>query len=134
MYNAGLTRTEILDLIKQQRTAILNIKTDSIHTNKHRTKAGIDHLQSDLQVILAALKSATTRSTNTINNPTGYKLILRQQSLCNAMRDIRKFEPCNDVYCYITNLNKAYTTQVKPELANYPRMEDEFVKNCQMIT
>lgn len=88
---------------------------------EHRTKAVIDELQSDLKN-LPLLEPQIQPTTHPDN-----ELIMRQQSIRDAIRDIRKFEPGNDVNCFITNLNKTHTIQVKPELANYPRMKDEFV-------
>lgn len=121
MYYTGLVRTEILDLIKQQQAAILNLKTHSTHTDGHQTKAVIDELQLNLQEKLAALTSAVTRTTDTAHNPTDYELIMWQQSLRDAMRDIRKFQTGNDINRLITDLNKSHTIQVKPEHANYYR-------------
>ena len=52
----------------------------------------------------------------------------RQQSLRDAVRDIRSFNPGNNVHRFISDLNQAYTINVKPELTNYPEMEEEFLK------
>lgn len=79
-----VTCTEILDLVKEQWTAILNLKTNSTHINEHRTKVVINELQADLQEMLATLKSATIKTTDTAYNPASCKLIMWQQSLCNA--------------------------------------------------
>lgn len=107
MYYTGLVCKQILDLIKQQQTAILNLKTDSTHTDEHRTKVVIGELQLNLQEKLAAV----TRTTDTSHNSTDYGLIMRRQSLRDAMQDIRKFQTGNDINHLIAYLNKSHTIQ-----------------------
>lgn len=49
------------------------------------------------------------------------------------MWDIRKFKRGNNVNHFIVDLNKAYTIQVKPELANYPLIGDKLVKIAKQL-
>ena len=78
--------------------------------------------------MLTALSQATTTSTSTTPTNTSFRLMMRQQSLRDAVRDIRSFNLGNNVHCFISDLNQAYTINVKPELTNYPEMEEEFLK------
>ena len=59
--------------------------------------------------------------------------MMRQQSLRDAMRDIRIFNPGNNVHLFISDLNQAYTINVKPELTNYPEIENEFLKIAKRL-
>lgn len=93
-----------------------------------------DELKSDLQRMLFTLKAAVTRTTDADHNFTDNELIMRQQSLRDTMRYIRKFEPNNDVNrVVITGLNEAYTIQVKPELSDNQQKEDEFIKTVEQL-
>jgi len=82
--------------------------------------------------MVAALSTAPTTS-----NPThihaSHGLMMRQQSLRDSMRDIKGFNPGNDIHRFITDLNQAYTINVKPELADYPEMEGEFLKIAKRL-
>lgn len=81
---------------------------------------------TNLNNILTTLKSANT------DNPADYELMMWQLSLRDTMNNIKTFNPGNDVNLFITYLKKIYT---KPELAIYPRIEEEFIrifKNCSL--
>ena len=76
--------------------------------------------------MLTALSQATTTATSTTHTNTLHGLIMRQQSL-------RSFNPDNNVHRFISDLNQAYTINVKPELTNYSEMEEEFLKIAKRL-
>ena len=49
------------------------------------------------------------------------------------MRDIKNFNPGNDIHHFITDLNQADIINVKPDIAKYPEMEDEFMKIAERL-
>ena len=49
------------------------------------------------------------------------------------MRDIKSFNPDNDVHHFITDLNQAYTINLKPDIARYPEMEEQFMKIAKRL-
>lgn len=49
------------------------------------------------------------------------------------MWGVKRFHPGNNVNQFITDLNKPYTIHVKSELAQYPRMETEFIKITKQL-
>ena len=49
------------------------------------------------------------------------------------MRDIKSFNLGNDVHHFVPDLNQAYIINVKPDLAKYPEMEDEFMKIAKRL-
>ena len=89
--------------------------------------------QKDIEDMLTALSQATTTATSTTHTNTSHGLMMHQQSLRDAMRDIRTFNPGNNVHRFISDLNQAYTINVKPELTNYPEMEEEFLKIAKRL-
>lgn len=131
MEYSGLSRSEILELIKQQKTAILQTKIDMERADNPQTQSIINELKADLHELLAALQTTTHDRSHTPR--TDYELLMRQQSLRDATKSIRAFEPGNDVNRFITDLSKAYTIHVKPELSEYPEMEKEFVKLAKQL-
>ena len=62
-----------------------------------------------------------------------HRLVIRQQSLWDSMKDIKSFNPSNDLHHFITDLNKAYIINVKPDFAKYHEMEDEFMKIAKRL-
>ena len=46
---------------------------------------------------------------------------------------IKNFNPGNDIHHFFTDLNQAYIINVKPDLAKYPEMEDEFIKIAKRL-
>ena len=94
----------------------------------------ISELKTDLHKLLTALQTTAHDRSHTLQqHTTNYELLLRQQSLRDATKSIRTFEPGSDVNRFITDLNKAYTIHVKPELREYPEMEKEFVKLAKQL-
>ena len=49
------------------------------------------------------------------------------------MRDIKNFNPGNDIHHFITDLKQAYIISVKPDLTKYPEMKDEFTKIAKRL-
>ena len=78
--------------------------------------------------MLAALSLATATTSSPPHTNTPHELMMRQQSLQDAMKDIKSFNPGNDVHRFITDLNQAYTINVKPDVTKYPEMEEKFMK------
>ena len=83
--------------------------------------------------MLTALSLATTPSPSTTHTDTPHGLMIGQQSLRDSMRDIKSFNPDNDVYHFITDLTQTYIINVKPGLAKFPEMEDEFMKIAKLL-
>ena len=134
MEYSGLSRSEILELIKQQKTAILQTKIDMEPADNPQAQLIISELKTDLHKLLTALQTTAHDRSHTLQqHTTNYELLLRQQSLRDATKSIRTFEPGSDVNRFITDLNKAYTIHVKPELREYPAMEKEFVKLAKQL-
>ena len=129
-----LSRSEILELIKQQKAAILQTKIDMEPADNPQAQLIISELKTDLHELLTALQTTVHDRSHTLQqHTTNYELLLRQQSLRDATKSIRTFEPGSDVNRFITDLNKAYTIHVKPELREYPAMEKEFVKLAKQL-
>ena len=129
-----LSRSEILELIKQQKAAILQTKIDMEPADNLQAQLIISELKKDLHELLTALQTTAHDRSHTLQqHTTNYELLLRQQSLRDATKSIRTFEPGSDVNRFITDLNKAYTIHVKPELREYPAMEKEFVKLAKQL-
>ena len=134
MEYSGLSRSEILELIKQQKAAILQTKIDMEPADNPQAQLIISELKTDLHELLTALQTTAHDRSHTLQqHTTNYELLLRQQSLRDATKSIRTFEPGSDVNRFITDLNKAYTIHVKPELREYPAMEKEFVKLAKQL-
>ena len=134
MEYSGLSRSEILELIKQQKAAILQTKIDMEPADNPQAQLIISELKTDLHELLTALQTTAHDRSHTLQqHTTNYELLLRQQSLRDAIKSIRTFEPGSDVNRFITDLNKAYTIHVKPELREYPAMEKEFVKLAKQL-
>ena len=134
MEYSGLSRSEILELIKQQKAAILQTKIDMEPADNPQAQLIISELKTDLHELLTALQTTAHDRSHTLqHHTTNYELLLRQQSLRDATKSIRTFEPGSDVNRFITDLNKAYTIHVKPELREYPAMEKEFVKLAKQL-
>ena len=94
----------------------------------------ISELKTDLHELLTALQTTAHDRSHTLQqHTTNYELLLRQQSLRDATKSIWTFEPGSDVNRFITDLNKAHTIHVKPELREYPAMEKEFVKLAKQL-
>ena len=120
---SGLTRTELFALVKKYKLTLLNLKCGPT----------IAEAQKDIDDMLTTLSQATTTATSTTHTNTSHGLMMRQQSLRDAMRDIRSFNPGNNIHRFISDLNQAYTINVKPELTNYPEMEEEFLKIAKRL-
>ena len=134
MEYSGLSRSEILELTKQQKAAILQTKIDMEPADNPQAQLIISELKTDLHKLLTALQTTAHDRSHTLQqHTTNYELLLRLQSLRDATKSIRTFEPGSDVNRFITDLNKAYTIHVKPELREYPAMEKEFVKLAKQL-
>ena len=134
MEYSGLSRSEILELIKQQKAAILQTKIDMEPADNPQAQLIISELKTDLHELLTALQTTAHDRSHTLKqHTTNYELLLRQQSLRDATKSIRTFELGSDVNRFITDLNKAYTIHVKPELREYPAMEKEFIKLAKQL-
>ena len=130
MEYSGLSRSEILELIKKQKAVILQTKIDMEPGDNPQAQLIISELKTDLHELLTALQTTAHDRSHTLQqHTTNYELLLRQQSLQDATKSIRTFEPGR----FITDLNKAYTIHVKPELREYPAMEKEFVKLAKQL-
>ena len=124
MEYSSLSRSEILELIKQQKAVILQTKIDMEPADNPQAQLIISELKTDLHELLTALQTTAHDRSHTLQqHTTNYELLLRQQSLRDATKSIRTFEPGSDVNRFITDLNKAYTIHVKPELREYPAVE-----------
>ena len=122
MDHSGLSHAELSSLVKKQKL-ILNLKCSPTCPDE----ATITEAQKDIEDMLTALSQATTNIDNTHTN-TSHGLMIWPRSLQDAMRNIRTFNPGNNVHRFISDINQAYTINVKPELTNYPEMEEEFRK------
>ena len=127
MNYSSLTRTELTSLIEKQKIALLNIKCSSIRPDE----TAIAEAEKNIYNMLAALYLATISGAHTdtpVCEPDGddvvARLMIRQQSLWNSMRDIKCFNPGNDIHHFITDRNQAYIINIKPDLAKYLEMED----------
>ena len=125
---SGLTLAELFALIEKHKSTLLNLKCSPTHSDE----AAITEVQKDIDDKLTTLSQATTTAASTTHTSTSHGLMIRQQSLRDAMKSlrdtIRSFNPGNNVHRFITDLKQAYTINVKPELTNYPEMEEEFQK------
>ena len=128
MNYSHLTRSELYSLLEKHKLALLNIKCSPTRPDE----ATIAEAQKDIDDMLTALNLATTTSSHS-HTDTPHGLLMRLQSLRDAMRDIKSLNPGNDVHRFITDLNQAYTINVKPDLAKYPDMEDEFMKIAKRL-
>ena len=126
---SGLTCAELFSLVEKQKLTLLNLKCSPTRPDK----ATITEAQKDIEDMLTTLSQATTTATSTTHTNTSHGLMMRQQSLWDAMRDIRTFNPGNNIHRFISDLNQAYTIKVKPELTNYPEMEEEFLKIAKRL-
>ena len=125
----GCTYLDILIFIKQQQSLIMDLKVNTKLT--HESWRKIEFKEMLLKYSIQRNGGCTTFSKRKYQynqNSTDYKLLIQQQSLCDAMIDIKKFEPGNDVNRYMTNLNKRSATRVRPDLTNHPRIKGQFVK------
>ena len=114
MEYSSLSRSEILELIKQQKAVILQTKFDMEPADNPQAQLIISELKTDLHELLTALQTTAHDRSHTLQqHTTNYELLLRQQSLRDATKSIRTFEPGSDVNRFITDLNKAYTIHVK---------------------
>ena len=102
---------------------LLNLKCSPTRPDE----ATITEAQKDIEDMLTTLSQATTTATSTTHTNTSHGFMMRQQSLRDAMRDIRTFNPGNNVHRFISDLNQAYTINVKPE------MEEEFLKIAKRL-
>ena len=121
---SGLTRTKLFVLAEKHKVTLLNLKCGPTRSDE----ATITEAQKDIDDMLIALNQATTTATSTTHTKTSHGLMIRQQSLRDAMRDIRSFNLGHNVHRFISDLNQAYTINVKPKLTNYPEMEEDFLK------
>ena len=124
-----LTRVELSCLIEKYKLTLLNIKCSPTRPDE----ATLAEMQKDIDDILATLSLAITTTSSTTHTSTPNELLMRQQSLCGAMRDIKSFNPVNVVHRFITDLNQAYSINVKPDLAKYPEMEEKFLKIAKTV-
>ena len=126
---SGLTRTELFVLVEEHKLTLLNLKCGPTCSDEATTTEA----QKDIDDMLTTLSQATTTATSTTHINTSHRLMMQQQSLRDAMRDIRSFISGNNVHRFISDLNQAYTINVKPELTNYPEMEEEFLKIAKQL-
>ena len=124
-----LTRAELFALVEKHKLTLLNLKCGPTRPDD----ATITEAQKDIDDMLITRSQATTTTTSTTHTNTSHRLMMRQRSLRDSMRDIRNFNPGNNVHRFISDLNQAYTINVKPELNNYPEMEVEFLKIAKRL-
>ena len=128
---------EAADLVHFTRTDILDemrIVKALIRTAENRTppnEGELSRLKAELQLYAEALANAPPGPALQPTTQSDYTLMMRQQSLRDAMRDILTFEPGTDVNRFITNINKIYMIHVKPDLTDYPGLEGEFLRLAQ---
>lgn len=79
MEYSGLSRPEILELIKQQKTAILQTKIDMERVDNPQTQSIINELKADLHELLAVLQTTTHDRSHTLRYASDYELLMRQQ-------------------------------------------------------
>ncbi|CAE1281220.1 MBNL [Acanthosepion pharaonis] len=85
MEYSGLSRSEILELIKQKKTAILQTKIDMERADNPQAQSIINELKADLHELLAALQTTTHDRSHSPRYATNYELLMRQQSLRDDM-------------------------------------------------
>ena len=100
------------------------MKTDPITST---ARGNIADMEAELQAMFEALAN-TLESTQQTTGQVDYGLMMRQQSLREAMRDAATFGPGTDINRFITNINKIFAIYVKPELSDHPGLEKEFTK------
>ena len=104
MEYSGLSWSEILELIKQQKAVILQTKIDMEPADNPQAQLIISELKTDLHELLTALQTTAHDRSHTLQqHTTNYELLLRQQSLRDATKSIRTFEPGSDVNRFITD-------------------------------
>ena len=108
MNYSSLTRTELTILIKKQKIALLNIKCSSTRPGETR----IADAEIDIHM-LTALSLTTTSSPSATHTDTPHGLMIRQQSLRDSVKDIKNFNPGNDIHHFITDLNQAYIITIR---------------------
>ena len=81
MEYSGLSRSEILELIKQQKATILQTKIDMEPADNLQAQLIISELKTDLHKLLTALQTTAHDRSHTLqHHTTNYELLLRQQS------------------------------------------------------
>ena len=128
MNYSSFTRSGLFTLIRDQKAALLNMTTGSIHPSEEKIK----ETQADLDNMVTAPNSAsiTTQSIAKKKAPTT-TIWQCDNSHFETQWNKKKFYPGNDVNQFITALDKVYMIHVIPELATYPSLEEEFVKAAQ---
>ena len=123
MSYASLTRSEHSSFIEKHKLTLLNIKCCPTRPDE----AVIAVAQKDIDDMLVALSLATTTTSSPTHTNTLHQRVMRQQSLRDDMTDIKSFNPGNDVHHFITNLNQAYTINIKPYLAKCAKIKEEII-------
>ena len=127
MNYSSFTRSELFTLIRDQKAALLNMKTGPTHPSEEKIK----ETQADLDNMVTALNSASITTPSIAQKSAhNYNLAMRQQSLRGAMKQ-QAFYPGNGVNQFITALNKVYMIHIISELVTYPSLEEAFVKAAQ---
>lgn len=125
---SGCTRNELLSFIRDQKSALLQLKSSTSRPDE----ALILEIKADLEIMLSTLKSTTLNDTPKADN-NDYNLMIRLQAIHDSVKDIKKFNPGNDVNRFITDVNKTYMIHVKPEIGTHPSIEKEFVRICKQL-
>lgn len=102
---SGCTRNELLSFIRDQKSALLQLKSSTSRPDE----ALITEIKVDLEIMLSTLKSTTLTDTPKADN-NDYNLMIRLQAIHDSVKDIKKFNPGNDVNRFITDVNKTYDT------------------------
>ena len=123
---SNFTRAEIIDQINKLRAEIRTTKGSPTPNQQILTS-----LENELREWNDALALASPSPAQHHTVQADYTLMMRQQSLRDAMRDVPTFEPGTDVNRFITNINKIYAIHVRPDISNYPGLEGEFVRLAQ---
>ena len=118
----SLSCVGLFAFIEKHKLALLNLKCCPTRPDE----ATITEVQKDFATLSLTYTTISETHTNT-----SYRLMMRQQSLQDAMKDIKSFNPSNNIHHFISNLNQAY--MIMPELTNHPDMEKEFMKITKQL-
>ena len=100
MEYSGLSRSEILELIKQQKAAILQMKIDMEPADNPQAQLIISELKTDLHKLLTALQTTAHDQSHTLQqHTTNYEHLLQQQSLRDKIHpDLRTGQRCKPLH------------------------------------
>ena len=128
-----LNRSELVSAFRDAQKSLIESRAAASDTPTSSETKLIAAYAKEVEDIKKALqKTSSMESPAQNNNGVDYKYVQVANSMISAMKDVKKLQPGVQVEGFINTLKNNYDLLVKPDLALFPRLETEFIKQARL--